>query len=124
MAKLKTRPVAKTGLEITELGLGTATLAGIFVDVPDDQARATVGAALDAGINFVDTAPQYGLGRAEHLVGDALRDRRVGVVLSSKVGRLLRPYAGTVVNRENWVRPFPFEIVYDYSYNGIMRSVE
>lgn len=124
MASFKTRPVAKTGLQVTELGLGSATMAGIFLEVPDDQARQTVGAALDAGINFVDTAPQYGLGRAEHLVGDALRDRRKGVVLSTKVGRLLAPYTGDQVNRDAWIKPFPFELVYDYSYDGIMRSVE
>jgi D-threo-aldose 1-dehydrogenase len=123
MTTFKKRRVGKTSLEVTELSLGTASMAGLFVDVPDDDARATVRAAVEAGINFVDTAPQYGLGRGEHLSGDGLRDRRSGVVLSSKVGRLLKPYAGTENPRQNWVRPFPFEIVYDYSYDGIMRSV-
>lgn len=124
MASIKTRPVAKTGLNVTELGLGSATIAGIFQEVPDDQARSVVRAGLAAGINFVDTAPQYGLGRAEHLVGDALRDRREGVVLSTKVGRLLAPYKGTEMQRGAWIKPFPFDLVYDYSYDGIMRSVE
>ena len=123
MGNLKTRRVGKTDLEVTELGFGSATLAGVFTAVPDEQARATVSAALDAGINFVDTAPQYGFGRAEHLVGDALRDRRKGVVLSSKVGRLLKPYTGSESLRNNWVNPFPFDQVYDYSYDAIMRSV-
>ena len=124
MSTLKTRRVGQTSLEITELGYGSASMAALFNEVPDDQARASVGAALDGGVNFVDTAPQYGFGRAEHLVGDALRDRRAGVVLSTKVGRLLKPYRGTEKVRGNWVKPFPFEQVYDYSYDGIMRSVE
>ena len=118
------RQIGKTGLAVTELSLGTATVAGIFLEVPDEQARTTVAAGVEAGLTFVDTAPQYGLGRAEHLVGDALRDRRQGVVLSTKVGRLLRPYKGSEVNRDAWIKPFPFTIHYDYSYDGIMRSVE
>jgi D-threo-aldose 1-dehydrogenase len=46
----KQRQVGRTSLELTELGLGGATLAGIFTEVPDEQARATVGAAHHAGI--------------------------------------------------------------------------
>lgn len=124
MSHFNKRRVGKTALEVTELAFGSATIAGLFVEVPDEQARAAVRDAVAAGINFVDTAPQYGLGRAEHMVGDALRDRRDGVLLSTKVGRLLKPYSGTELNRQNWVKPFPFEIVYDYSYDAIMRSVE
>lgn len=123
MANLKTRRVGKTTLEITELGFGAASVSANFVAVADEMARTTVGAALDAGINYVDVAPQYGLGRGEHLVGDALRDRRKGVVLSTKVGGLLKPYAGDR-QRGSWVKPFPFEIVYDYTYDAIMRSYE
>ena len=124
MGSFKTRRVGQTGLEVTELGVGSATAAGIFNPVPDEQARSTIRAALDAGITYVDTAPQYGFGRAEHLVGDALRDRRKGVVLSTKVGRLLTPYTGTETFRSNWANPFPFDQVYDYSYDAIMRSFE
>lgn len=124
MAKLNTRRIGRTDVEVTELALGSATMGGIFLEVPDNQARDTVAAAVAAGINFVDTAPQYGLGRAEHLVGDALRDRRRNIVLSTKVGRLLRPYKGNETKRDNWIKPFPFTIEYDYSYDGIMRSVE
>ena len=124
MAALKKRRIGKTALEVTELSLGSASIAGLFADVPDDTARATVRAAVEAGINFVDTAPQYGLGRGEHMVGDGLRDRRAGVVLSTKVGRLLKPYTGNEINRAGWMRAFPFEIAYDYSYDGIMRSLQ
>lgn len=118
------RRVGKTALEVTTLGLGGASLAGIFSAVPADQARATVAHALDVGITYVDTAPQYGLGRSEHLMGDALRDRRDGVVLSSKVGRLLKPVKAAEQDKGSWVDPLPFNQVYDYSYDAVMRSFE
>src|SRR3569623_1495942 len=63
MTTFKKRRVGKTSLEVTELSLGTASMAGLFVDVPDDAARATVRAAVEADINLVDTAPHYGIGR-------------------------------------------------------------
>lgn len=118
------RRIGSTDLEVTTLGLGGASLAGIFSAVPAEQARATVAHALDVGINYVDTAPQYGLGRSEHLVGDALRERREGVVLSSKVGRLLKPVDPAAQDKGNWVDPLPFNQLYDYSYDGVMRSFE
>ena len=120
------RRVGQTSLEVTTLGLGGATLAGIFRAVPDDQARATVNRALEAGINYFDTAPQYGYGRSEHLVGDALRFHQEGTVLSTKVGRLLRPVRAESDRKyeHNWVDPFPFDQVYDYSYDAVMRSFE
>ena len=118
------RRVGKTALEVTTLGLGGASLAGIFSAVPAEQARATVAHALDVGINYVDTAPQYGLGRSEHLVGDAIRERRGDAILSSKVGRLLKPVKATEQDKGAWVDPLPFNQAYDYSYDGVMRSFE
>lgn len=118
------RRIGQTSLEVTTLGLGGASLAGIFTGVSADQARATVNHALDMGINYVDTAPQYGLGRSEHLVGDALRERRSDAVLSTKVGRLLKPVPVAEQDKGAWVDPLPFNQVYDYSYDGVMRSFE
>jgi D-threo-aldose 1-dehydrogenase len=118
------RRVGQTALEVTTLGLGGASLAGIFSAVPAEQARATVAHALDVGINYVDTAPQYGLGRSEHLVGDAIRERRGEAILSSKVGRLLKPVKAAEQDKGAWVDPLPFNQAYDYSYDGVMRSFE
>ena len=124
--EFETRQVGRTNLRMTTLGCGSATAASIFQEVPDQQARDTIGHALDVGINYIDTAPQYGYGRAEHLVGDALRFRPEKYVLSTKVGRRLRPirHEGEREYPHAWVKPFPFEQVYDYSYDGVMRSVE
>ena len=118
------RRIGETALEVTTLGLGCASLAGIFSRVPADQARATVQHALDVGITYVDTAPQYGLGRSEHLVGDVVREAGVRPIVSSKVGRLLKPVNPATQDKGNWVDPLPFEQQYDYSYDGVMRSFE
>jgi len=70
-------------------------------------------------------APWYGLGLAERRVGDFLRDQPDGsYVLSTKVGRLLRPVPTGTVPDYSYVDPLSFDADYDYSYDGIMRSVE
>ncbi len=113
------RKVGRTALEVTTLGLGTATMGGTRVKVTRQQGEDSVTAAWDAGVRYVDTAPFYGIGAAEHRVGDALRDKpRDEWVLGTKVGRLLRP------TKEGRIEPMPFDVIYDYSYDGIMRSVE
>jgi D-threo-aldose 1-dehydrogenase len=123
----KTRQVGRTKLQIPELGFGTATLGGqLGLLVSDDAARATGNAVFDAGIGYFDTAPHYGFGRAEHITGDVLRFRQDGSVLSTKVGRLLKPVPHESQRKapQPWTQPYPFEIVYDYTYDGIMRSFE
>lgn len=117
------RRVGDTDLAVTEIGLGTGSLAGLFTDIPEAQGMATIGRALDAGIGYVDTSPFYGFGKAEHLTGNVLRERGADLVLSTKVGRLLTPFAGTETERAGWVHPLGFEPHYDYSHEGIMRSV-
>jgi D-threo-aldose 1-dehydrogenase len=118
------RRVGQTDLEVTTLGLGGATLAGSFRPVSADQARATVAHALECGITYVDTAPHYGAGRSEHLIGDVLRERPGQAVLSTKVGRLFKGVRGTADNKTEFVEPLPFQARYDYSYDGVMRSFE
>ncbi|RYE09953.1 MAG: aldo/keto reductase [Hyphomicrobiales bacterium] len=127
MPGFKLRQVGRTSLQVTELGLGAATLVGAGgTVVPPDQARATVSAALDAGIGYIDTAPHYGCGRSEHLTGDALRFRPEPFVISTKVGRLMKPVRSDADRTvpHGWTQPFPFEMVYDYAYDGVMRSFE
>lgn len=118
---IDTTQLGRADIEITQLGLGCASLAGIFHPVPQAQARATIAAALEAGITYFDTAPFYGHGLSERLTGDGIRGHD-GVVLSSKVGRLLTP--GVTEDPGAWVQALPFTPVYDYSYEGIMRSYE
>jgi D-threo-aldose 1-dehydrogenase len=105
---------------IDTLGLGGAPLGGNFVDLENDQAAALIKAARDAGIGYFDTAPWYGFGRSERVMGDMLRGTEY--ILSDKVGRLLKP--GAVENPMDFgmIDPLPFNVVYDYSYDGIMRG--
>lgn len=124
MAEFARRQIGRTSLKLTELGLGCATLGGSRIDVARQAAEDIVSAAWGAGVRYVDTAPFYGVGQAERAVGDAMRDHpRDEWVLSTKVGRLLRPNP-TGVHADGRHHPLPFDPVYDYSYDGIMRSFE
>ena len=124
MKRFETRQVGRTPLRLTVLGLGTGTLGGHRIPSTRDQGEAVVKAAWSAGVRYFDTAPFYGFGRACRIVGDALRELpREGWVLSTKAGRLLRPQ--TTAGIPGALRhPMPFEDVFDYSYDGIMRSFE
>ena len=116
------RTVGKTKLEIDSLGLGGAPLGGNFVNLGYAQAEELIQAAKNLGIGYFDTAPWYGFGRSERVMGDVLRGSEY--ILSDKVGRLLAP--GPVKNPADFgmVDPLPFNVVYDYSYDGIMRAYE
>ncbi len=118
------RRLGETKLEIPTLGLGCASLAGNMAAVAEADARATIAAALEAGIDYIDTAPFYGFGKSERLVGDGVRARREELILSTKVGRLLAPQFGPYDPPNGWVDPLPFVDVFDYSYDAIMRSFE
>jgi D-threo-aldose 1-dehydrogenase len=122
---IATRRVGKTALTVTELGFGAAPLGNLYREVSDSAAKEACAAALDIGITYFDTAPYYGFGLSERRVGDALRGRD-SIVLSTKVGRLLKPNAGLRGNleRHGFCSPMPFEPVYDYSFDGIMASWE
>ncbi len=116
------RRIGQTKLEIDSLGLGGAPLGGNFADLGYAQAEELIQAAKNIGIGYFDTAPWYGFGRSERVMGDVLRGSEY--ILSDKVGRLLAP--GPVKNPADFgmVDPLPFNVVYDYSYDGIMRAYE
>src|SRR5690349_22781296 len=117
MTGFEKRPLGRTTLDVTALGLGCATLGGSRVPVSREEAEVIVRAAWAAGVRYVDTAPYYGFGQAERCVGDALRAvPRNEWVLSTKVGRLLRPQAKPGAE-ETQPRPMPFDAVFDYSYD-------
>lgn len=123
---LPRRRLGRTALELTELGLGTASLGNLYAPMDDATAREVVAAAWQAGIRFFDTAPYYGFGLSERRLGDALR-ARLGETfsVSTKVGRLLKPLFGHRGSgeRHGFHSPMPFAPVYDYTYDGIMRSL-
>ncbi len=115
--------LGQTQLDVTRLGLGTAPLGGLFEALADDEAHRVVEAAWSAGIRFFDTAPQYGNGLAEQRLGAVLSSKpRDQYVLATKVGRLLR--AGAPKESDTFPGAPPLNPVFDFSYDGVMRSVE
>ena len=85
---LNYRPLGKTELEVSEVGFGVWTLAsGRWGSFSDEQAIDLLRKAYDAGINYYDVAPTDGEGRGERLLGEAFRDKRDLVIISSKAGR-------------------------------------
>ena len=115
---------------ISKLALGTAPLGGLFTAVSDEQGQATVLAALDSGINFIDTAPLYGHGNAERMIGSALSKTNKEYVISTKVGRVLKKFApeeiaGKVEGLAAFIGVDPTIFpVFDFSRDGILRSIQ
>jgi methylglyoxal reductase len=86
---MKTRPLGNSGLHASVVGLGTWVLGGGKVwgrDTDDPESIRTIHAALDEGVNLIDTAPAYGWGRSEEIVGKAIKGRRDKVILATKCG--------------------------------------
>ena len=114
------------GLQFTELGFGAAPLGNLYRAISDETAQDILDQAWDAGVRYFDTAPLYGLGLSETRLNRFLRGKpREDYVLSTKVGRLLR--AATEDTRDGhgkWFEVPARNEVYDYSYDGVMRSLE
>ncbi len=113
------------GLTFTELGFGSAPMANLYRAISDDDAQAILDRAWAAGVRYFDTAPQYGLGLAETRLNRFLRGKpRDAYVLSSKIGRLLRPCpADQRDGIGKWFDVPNRTGIYDYSYDGVMRSL-
>jgi len=123
-------PFGRTQLTVTRVGLGTAPLGGLYAAVEEDTALETVRRAHARGLRFFDTAPLYGHGVAEQRAGRVLSGLpRDDFVLATKVGRLLRADAPPDESRlsgglDRWPVAPPVNPVFDFSYDGVMRSVE
>ena len=124
MSSIQRTSIGSTDLAIDALGFGCASLGNLYHTVSDEEATDILGTAWSKGFRYFDTAPHYGQGLSERRVGDALRaSNRRDYLLTTKVGRLLCP-AGYATERHGFVSPMPFDISYDYSYDGVMRSFE
>jgi len=122
-------PVAlgRSGPTLSRLGLGASALGGLFAPVTEAEARAVVARALALGLRYVDTAPLYGFGESERLVGEALaRTPREAFALSTKVGRLLRRASpdAHAVPEGMWHARSDLRPVFDFSRDGVRRSLD
>jgi D-threo-aldose 1-dehydrogenase len=113
---------------LPSVGLGVAHLGNLYTPMTDADADALLQAAWDGGVRYFDTAPHYGLGLAERRLGRFLAGRpRDAYVVSTKVGRLLRPSPGTADRLDTahlFAVPATHERVWDPSPAGIRRSLE
>ena len=113
-------------LTFTELGFGTAPLGNLYRAIGDDEALAILDRAWEGGVRYYDTAPLYGLGLSETRLNGFLRGKsRDDYVLSTKVGRLMQvcgPRDRSGIDK--WFDVPSRREVYDYSYDGVMRSLE
>ena len=84
---LSQRPIGRTGISVTALGLGGAPFGNMYAAMAAGEAEATVAAAFAAGIRYFDTAPLYGYGLSETRLGEAIKPLpRDELVIASKVG--------------------------------------
>src|SRR5438105_13828222 len=108
-----------------KFGLGGVTLGHEFEVITDEDAYKTLDAAWSAGVRYYDVSPWYGLGLAERRFGYYLHNKnRDEYVLSSKVGKLLKASEQNNGRSNFPFSPSPNNVVFDYSADGVRRSVE
>jgi aryl-alcohol dehydrogenase-like predicted oxidoreductase len=95
------RVLGRTGLSVSEISFGAWAIGGTWGDVRDDESMRALHAAVDAGMNFIDTADVYGDGRSERLVGRLRKERRETIHIATKAGRRLSPHAADGYNLPN-----------------------
>lgn len=96
------RALGQSDIQASVVGIGTWAIGGWMWGGTDEQdSIAAIHAAVDQGINLIDTAPVYGFGLSEEIVGRAIRDRRDKVILATKCGMVCNPTAGTPKFRVN-----------------------
>ena len=103
---VSTRRLGKTGFQTTSVGFGAWAIGGTWGEVTEADAKATLHAALDAGVNFIDTADVYGDGRSEKIIAAVLADRKDRPFVATKAGRRSNPHTAegyTLANLEAYI---------------------
>lgn len=86
------REFGRTGWKVSEIGFGAWAIGGSWGTVSEEDAVAALHAAIDDGVNFVDTADVYGDGRSEQIVGRVVKERPEEIHVATKLGRRLSPH--------------------------------
>jgi aryl-alcohol dehydrogenase-like predicted oxidoreductase len=103
---MRYRPLGRTGWDVSEISFGAWAIGGSWGEVNDDESMAALHAAIDAGVNFIDTADVYGMGRSERLIARLKSERREDIIVATKAGRRLSSQTiegYTAENLESWV---------------------
>lgn len=119
--------IGETNVFVTKLGLGGAPFGGLHEDVERIEALESIVGAVDLGIGYLDTAPLYGGGKSESFFGEALKKlERSRYVISTKVGRVIESdfSQNSDESLNSFVNIPNVQSVYDYSRDGILRSLE
>lgn len=117
------RRFGSSSVRLSPLGFGAAPIGNLYQPLDDAQATAAIEAALVVGMRYFDTAPHYGFGLSETRLGSALASAPdAEPVISTKVGRLLVPTNSSATVRHGFANAPALEPVFDYSYDGVMRS--
>jgi D-threo-aldose 1-dehydrogenase len=126
MSSLPTRALGSSGVRLTEIGFGAASIGNLHHATTDDVAFGAVTQAWVDGIRYFDTAPHYGLGLSERRLGVALAGYpRDEYVVSTKVGRLLeRNPDPTPLDDDGFVVPGDLRRVWDFTRDGVRRSLD
>jgi aryl-alcohol dehydrogenase-like predicted oxidoreductase len=115
---MRTKPIGRSGIEASVVALGTWVMGGwMWGGADEDDSIGAIHAGLDAGINFLDTAPIYGFGHSEIVVGRALKGRRDAVVLATKVGMVPNAPGGRLEFRSTGLGPHEFGHIPVHIYN-------
>jgi D-threo-aldose 1-dehydrogenase len=130
-------PLGQTGLTVTRLAFGAASIGGVFDAIDERDGLATIEHAWQLGVRYFDVAPLYGYGTAERRLGQSLASQpRDDFVLSTKVGRLVRRVEeiqpGADIDRNAFgdrrdadrTEDTGFRVVFDFSRDGILRSID
>jgi aryl-alcohol dehydrogenase-like predicted oxidoreductase len=95
------RELGRTGWKVSEISFGAWAIGGAWGSVDDVESMAALRAALDCGVNFIDTADVYGMGRSERLIAQLKRERKGEIVVATKAGRRLSPHTADGYNEKN-----------------------
>jgi len=101
---MKYRPLGRTGWNVSEISFGAWAIGGAWGDVSDDESLQALHAAVDAGVNFIDTADVYGDGRSERLIARLKKERKDEIIVATKAGRKLPKQTVEGYSRENLTR--------------------
>ena len=95
------RQLGRTPWKVSDISFGAWAIGGSWGTVDDTESLAALNAAVDCGVNFIDTADVYGMGRSERLIAQLKRDRKEEIVVATKAGRRLSPHNAAGYNEQN-----------------------